>query len=83
MRKSIYSREYEVLLRLLRETRQQAGVTQVELARRLKSTQSVVSKYERGDRRLDVIQLRTICLALNLTLPEFTMRLERQLNGRR
>src|SRR5690242_16046972 len=56
MEKTIYSREYAVVLRLLREAREKTGMTQVELAKKLKLTQSFVSKIERGDRRLDVVQ---------------------------
>ena len=68
MEKSIYTHEYKAMLRLLRETREQAGVTQVELAQRLSQTQSYVSKIELGDRGLDLVQLRTILAALGMGL---------------
>ena len=64
MAKSIYTREYTAVTRLLRETREAAGLTQVELAEKLGQSQSFVSKYERGERRLDIIQLRTVCLTM-------------------
>lgn len=76
MEKSIYTREYKVILRLLRETRERADVTQVELARRLAQTQSYVSKVELGDRRLDLVQLRTILAALGTGLGDFVARFE-------
>jgi transcriptional regulator with XRE-family HTH domain len=79
MEKSIFTREYGVLLRLLREAREQAGLTQVELAAKLKQTQSFVSKVELGDSRLDLIQLRTILIAIGLSLPAFVERFEREL----
>lgn len=79
MEKSIYTQEYEVLLRQLRSLRESSGLTQVELADRLEQSQSYVSKVERGDRRLDVIQLRTICHTLGSTLPEFISALEKTL----
>lgn len=79
MEKSIYTREYEVLLRLLREARERAGVTQIELAEKLRQTQSFVSKVERGDRRLDLVQLRSILAALGVRLPEFVSAFEREL----
>ena len=79
MEKSIYTREYEVLLRILRETRERAGVTQIELARRLAQTQSFVSKIEGGDRRLDLVQLRTILIALEGNLKDFVTRYEKAL----
>jgi transcriptional regulator with XRE-family HTH domain len=83
MEKSIYTVEYEVLLRLLKETREEAGITQIELARKLDQTQSFVSKIERGDRRLDIVQLRTLCQVYGLTLPEFVERFERKLKNKK
>jgi transcriptional regulator with XRE-family HTH domain len=79
MDKSIYSREYAAALRVLRQARERAGFTQVELAERLGLTQSFVTKVERGDRRLDVVQLRTICHVLGLTMAEFVRRWEREI----
>lgn len=71
MEKSAFSNEYRVLCRLLVSARKEAEVTQVELANRLKETQSEVSKFERGQRRLDVVQLRRWCLALGVEFPDF------------
>jgi transcriptional regulator with XRE-family HTH domain len=61
---------------LLRQVRTEAGLTQEELARRLARPQSFVSKYETGERRLDVLELREVCRALELSLAEFVERLE-------
>lgn len=83
MDKSIYTREYDVVLGLLREARDRAGLTQVELAKKLKQSQSFVSKIERGDRRLDIVQLRTICRLFGLSLAEFVERFERELAKRK
>ena len=84
MDKSIYTREYETLVRLLREAREGADLTQIELAELLGQSQSFVSKSERGERRLDLIQLRTICRILGISLVDFVNRLERELAmGRR
>jgi transcriptional regulator with XRE-family HTH domain len=46
-------------LRRLREARKEAGLTQVEVARRLGRSQSFVTKSETGERRLDVVELRS------------------------
>jgi transcriptional regulator with XRE-family HTH domain len=81
MEKTIYSREYAVVLRLLREAREKASITQVELAKKLGLTQSFVSKIERGDRRLDVVQLRTLCRIFGLSLLDFVKALEAELAG--
>ena len=83
MDKSIYTREYAAVLRVLRAARAEAGITQVSLAEQIDETQSYVSKVERGELRLDIVQLRTICRALGLSLPEFVERLERELAKRR
>lgn len=71
MLKSRTRREYSTLLVRLREARQQAGLTQADLAKRLRSTQSFVSKCERGERRLDIVELRYWCDALGLSLATF------------
>jgi transcriptional regulator with XRE-family HTH domain len=79
MEKTIYSREYAVVLRLLRAAREKAGITQVELAKKLKLTQSHVSKIERGDLRLDIVQLRTICKVYGVSLLQFVEQFEAEL----
>jgi transcriptional regulator with XRE-family HTH domain len=73
--KSIYSAEYQQLCVLLRVLRREAGLTQVEVARRLDVPQSFVSKYEAGERRLDVIELRHVAEAIGLTLETLISRL--------
>jgi transcriptional regulator with XRE-family HTH domain len=82
MDKSIFTDEYGVLLGLLREARTAAGLSQIRFAARLGKSQSFVSKVEQGETRIDVIQLRTICLALGTTLPAFVARLEERLASR-
>lgn len=77
MEKSIYSWKHEVLLRLLKEVRREAGMTQVDLASKLKTQQAVVSNYERGERRLDLIELQQICEALGISVSEFVIRFEK------
>jgi transcriptional regulator with XRE-family HTH domain len=56
--------QYKSLRRLLVEARKAAGLTQAELAGRLNRPQSFVSKYERGERRLDVVEFRDVAHAL-------------------
>lgn len=83
MEKSIHSARYGVFLRLLRESRLQAGLTQIQLAHKLGEPQTFISKCERGERRLDVIELRAFCLAFGITLNHFAAVLERRLRGTR
>ncbi|MYB15481.1 MAG: helix-turn-helix transcriptional regulator [Chloroflexi bacterium] len=69
--------ERDALRDLLRQTRKEAGLRQIDVARRLGQTQSFVSKYESGERRLDLIELRAICSALGIPLSDFVARFEK------
>lgn len=51
---------------LLVTARKQARLTQAELAKRLRRPQSFVSKYERGERRLDVVEFGEVVRAMGL-----------------
>ncbi len=75
------SAEAKAVRDILREARTAAGLTQVELARRLRVHQSFVSKYEAGERRLDVLELRRIAIALNSSLARLVSKLELRLGG--
>lgn len=66
--KSIHSAEYRRLCALLRQLRLEAGLTQVEVAERLDEPQSFVSKYETGERRLDMIELHYVAEAIGVPM---------------
>ena len=68
------------LLELLKRIRQERGIRQVELAEKLGLPQSFVSKYESGDRRLDILELRQVCNAMGISLKEFIRELEENIN---
>ena len=53
---------------LLRDLREKAGITQTDLAEQLDRPQSFVSKYESGQRRLDLVELKDIAEALDVSL---------------
>jgi transcriptional regulator with XRE-family HTH domain len=80
MDRTIGSREWAVLLVLLREVRREAGLTQIELAQRLGRTQSLVSDIESGQRRVDIVELRTLCGVLGLSLEQLVQRWEQRLS---
>jgi len=67
-------RDRRVFLRLLRRVRIEAKLTQTQLAKILGVTQARISKYEQGERRIDMLELKTICDAVNLPLTEFARR---------
>lgn len=75
MEKSLYSEQYQQLCALLRNLRRDAGLTQVQVANLLDVPQSFVSKYEAGERRLDVIELRHVAEAIGITLEDVVSRL--------
>lgn len=64
--KSVYTKQYEHFLRCLIDARKEAGVTQQTLAVRLRKPQSFVSKYERRERRLDVIEFVSVARAVGV-----------------
>ena len=66
MKTSTYSREYKALLKSLRQARVKAEITQAELAVKLSRPQSFVSKFERGERRLDVVEFLEVAEALGV-----------------
>ncbi len=79
MHKSITSKNYAHFLEHLRKTREQAGLTQEDMAARLGETQSFVSKCERGERRMDIVELREFCKAMGITLERFVKQFEKGL----
>lgn len=58
MPKSIYSKEYKKSVERLKTARLEAGLKQVDVAKKLGKPQSFVSKVERSERRLDVAELK-------------------------
>ena len=62
--KTVHSSDQAALCALMVAARKQAGLTQHELARRLKRPQSFVAKYEGGERRIDVVEFVTIVRAI-------------------
>lgn len=76
MGKNIFTPNQEKLQILLRQIRRNAALSQAELARRLDVPQSFVSKYESGERRLDLIELHNICKATGISLGDFVKMFE-------
>lgn len=58
MKKSVYSKEYAYFVERLKQARVEAGMTQVEVARKLDRPQSHISNVESGQQRVDVIELQ-------------------------
>lgn len=61
---------------MLYQLRMAKGLKQIDLAHLLDEPQSFVSKFESGERRLDLVELRIILKTLNTDLVEFTKEIE-------
>ena len=66
VKKASFSAEYKLFCKLLRDARAKAGLSQEEVAKRLNRPQSYVSKYESGERRLDVIEFMRVAIVLKV-----------------
>lgn len=58
--KSVFTSSYREMLKRLKRARQGAGLSQIDVAKALRWRQSAVSKMERGERRLDPIELQRL-----------------------
>ena len=81
MDKSINNKHYRQLITLLREKREEKGITQLQLAEKLSISQGIISKIETYERRIDIIELRNICIALNIPFIEFIEEMENNINN--
>lgn len=79
MYKSLHTRHNELFLSLLRERREALGMRQADLAEKLGQSQTIVSRVENGERRLDVIELRGWLGALELGFLPFMKALDSRL----
>jgi transcriptional regulator with XRE-family HTH domain len=83
MEKSIYSQEYSLFLEQLRNAREIKGLTQTQVAERLGQTQSFVSKVERGERRIDIVELRAFCSAIGVAFGVFVSQIDTALDSQK
>ena len=67
----LHRRQYEIFRNLLVKAREDAGLSQTEIALRLDKPQSFVSKYERGERRLDFTEFMEIATILSINKENF------------
>ena len=66
MTASLHTTRYRFLRDFLAQARKSQGLSQEALAEKLGRLQTFVSKYERGERRLDVVELLDVAEALGL-----------------
>jgi transcriptional regulator with XRE-family HTH domain len=65
VKNSIYTSEYRIFLKNLRNARKESGLTQLEVAKKLNQPQSYVSKCESGEKRVDIIELLYFSIVYN------------------
>ncbi|HCA3582013.1 helix-turn-helix transcriptional regulator [Enterobacter hormaechei] len=63
---SVYSKEYQMVIRTLREARIANHITQEELAKAFGRPQSFIAKVESGERRLDIVEFVKLCRLINI-----------------
>lgn len=61
---SLGSARYNTFIELMKRARRDAGMTQQQVADALKAQQSYIAKFERGERRLDLIEFLDLAAAL-------------------
>lgn len=66
MAKTIRSSGHEALREALTAARKAAGLTQADLAKRLKCHQSLIARLESGQRRIDVIEMIVLARAIGI-----------------
>lgn len=81
MMESVYTKRYQRFRELLIEARKAKSLSQMALAEQLGRVQTFVSKYERGERRLDVIEFLDVADALGID-PHKILRQLRGTDGR-
>jgi transcriptional regulator with XRE-family HTH domain len=66
LRKTLRTKGHRALIDILVESRQLAGLTQRDLAARLKRPHSFIGRIEAGERRVDVIEFIEIARVMGL-----------------
>ncbi len=78
---SLHSFKHDIFRALLIEARKDAQLTQVQLAEKLNIPQSFVSKYERGERRLDFTEFIEIADLLGIDTSLFIANYKIKITG--
>ena len=71
MPSSLHSHQYKIFRSLLVAAREASGLTQVQIAEKLGKPQSFISKYERGERRLDFSEFMELADVLGIDTTAF------------
>lgn len=72
--------KYNIFFKLIKQKRIDLNIKQKVIADSLKKPQSFISKYETGERRIDLIEFLDICFVLKINPIEFIKELENKFN---
>ncbi len=71
MTRSIRTKEYAYFVVRLRKAREEAGLPQVQVAKKLKRPQSHISNIESGQQRVDIVELQIFAKIYNKDIKYF------------
>lgn len=74
-----HPRERRIVVDLLKDMRISSGRRQSDVAKELGVPQSFVSKYEAGERRLDITEIRALCALFGSSLSKFASLYEKRI----
>lgn len=74
MPKTIHSKQHRAIVERLRRARVEAGLRQIDAAKKLRKQQSYISRCESGEHRLDVVELQVFAELYGKPLDFFTAR---------
>ena len=80
MARSLHTSDYDYFRSLLIAARERSGLTQAQVASKIRRPQSFVSKYEIGERRLDVVEFVEVCIALGVSPQSIVGNLQKRLS---
>ena len=69
---SVWNKNYKTFLTKLKKARHDSGLTQVDVAKKLRKKQSYISKCESGERRVDVAELKEFSRIYRKPIAYFT-----------
>ncbi|HNY27643.1 MAG TPA: helix-turn-helix transcriptional regulator [Candidatus Sumerlaeota bacterium] len=82
MTKSVFTRKYQIFREMLIQARKAAGLNQRDLSEKMSRPQSFISKYEQGERRLDVVEFLEVAENLGIDSVDFIRELNKACSNR-
>ncbi|VAX35220.1 hypothetical protein MNBD_UNCLBAC01-242 [hydrothermal vent metagenome] len=71
MKKIIYTKIHKTVVEKLKKARQEAGLDQEKVAKKIGATQSYISKLESGQRKIDIVQLKELSKIYKKKISDF------------